>query len=122
MIILRQKQYTYLLDEYTTLIYNNKEVPNFDDLGYTGLIKKLSVKGKIIDEIYSDCSWMRSIGIKKNDLKKLINKLYEVIIKKNKYIELRVYFSIPGYKMEWLTCRYDFSGNKINHWNTDDIE
>ena len=52
----------------------------------------------------------------------MINKLYKVIVKKNRYIELRVYFDVPGYKMEWLTCRYDFSGNKLNHWNTDEIE
>ena len=122
MIILRQKQYTYLLDKYTTLVYNNKEVPSFDELGYTDLIKKLSSKEKIIDEIYADCSWLKSRGFKKKDLKNMINKLYKVIVKKNRYIELRVYFDVPGYKMEWLTCRYDFSGNKLNHWNTDEIE
>ena len=122
MIILRQKQYTYLLDEYTTLVYNKKEVPSFDELGYTDLIKKLSSKEKIIDEIYADCGWLKSRGFKKKDLKNMINKLYKVIVKKNRYIELRVYFDVPGYKMEWLTCRYDFSGNKLNHWNTDEIE
>ena len=122
MIILRQKQYTYLLDKYTTLVYNNKEVPSFDELGYTNLIKKLSSKEKIIDEIYADCGWLKSRGFKKKDLKTMINKLYKVIVKKNRYIELRVYFDVPGYKMEWLTCRYDFSGNKLNHWNTDEIE
>lgn len=122
MIIIRQKQYTYLLDKYTTLVYNNKEVPSFDELGYTNLIKKLSSKEKIIDEIYADCGWLKSRGFKKKDLKNMINKLYKVIVKKNRYIELRVYFDVPGYKMEWLTCRYDFSGNKLNHWNTDEIE
>ena len=122
MIILRQKQYTYLLDKYTTLVYNNKEVPSFDELGYTDLIKKLSSKEKIRDEIYADCGWLKSRGFKKKDLKNMINKLYKVIVKKNRYIELRVYFDVPGYKMEWLTCRYDFSGNKLNHWNTDEIE
>ena len=122
MIIIRQKQYTYLLDKYTTLVYNNKEVPSFDELGYTNLIKKLSSKEKIIDEIYADCGWLKSRGFKKKDLKTMINKLYKVIVKKNRYIELRVYFDVPGYKMEWLTCRYDFSGNKLNHWNTDEIE
>ena len=122
MIILRQKQYTYLLDKYTTLVYNNKEVHSFDELGYTNLIKKLSSKEKIIDEIYADCGWLKSRGFKKKDLKNMINKLYKVIVKKNRYIELRVYFDVPGYKMEWLTCRYDFSGNKLNHWNTDEIE
>ena len=122
MIILRQKQYTYLLDKYTTLVYNNKEVPSFDELGYTNLIKKLSSKEKIIDEIYADCGWLKSRGFKKKDLKNMINKLYKVIVKKNSYIELRVYFDVTGYKMEWLTCRYDCSGNKLNHWNTDEIE
>ena len=122
MIILRQKQYTYLLDKYTRLVYHNKEVPSFDELGYTNLIKKLSSKEKIIDEIYADCGWLKSRGFKKKDLKNMINKLYKVIVKKNRYIELRVYFDVPGYKMEWLTCRYDFSGNKLNHWNTDEIE
>jgi hypothetical protein len=122
MIILRQKQYTYLLDDYTTLVYNNKEVPSFDDLGYTETVKKLSKKEKIIDEIYKDCGWLKSRGFKKKDLKKLINKLYKVIIKRNKYIELRVYFDVPGFKMEWLTCRYSLDGQKLNHWNTDIIE
>ena len=80
MIILRQKQYTYLLDKYTTLVYNNKEVPSFDELGYTNLIKKLSSKEKIIDEIYADCGWLKSRGFKKKDLKNMINKLYKVIV------------------------------------------